>query len=90
MSIPFQYREEACYRFISSAFKLEDTVEWMMTQYKDDATIIHAKYPEKLCANTVHDGRQWRPAAAQRRRFRECLPPLCQRDRGPSARGIKG
>jgi hypothetical protein len=56
MSIPFQNREEACYRFISSGFKLEDTVVWMMTKYKDDPTISRTKYPEKLCANTITMG----------------------------------
>jgi hypothetical protein len=56
MSIPFQNREEACYRFISSGFKLEDTVAWMMKEWKDDPTISRAKYPEKLCANTITMG----------------------------------
>ena len=56
MSIPFQHREEACYRFISSGFKLEDTVAWMMNEYKENPTISRAKYPEKLCANTVTMG----------------------------------
>ena len=56
MSIPFQHREEACYRFISSGFKLEDTVAWMMKEHKDNPTVQRAKYPEKLCANTVTMG----------------------------------
>ena len=56
MSIPFQFREEACYRYISSGFKLEDTVKWMMESYNHDTTISRAKYPDKLCANTVTMG----------------------------------
>ena len=56
MSIPFQHREEACYRFINSGFKLDDTVNWMMDQFKEDPTISRAKYPEALCANTVTMG----------------------------------
>ena len=56
MSIPFQHREEACYRFIRSGFKLEDTVAWMMKEWQDDPTISRAKYPEKLCANTISMG----------------------------------
>ena len=56
MSIPFQYREEACYRFIASGFKLEESVAWMMQAWKDDPTITRAKYPEILCANTVTMG----------------------------------
>ncbi len=56
MSIPFQHREEACYLFISSGFKLEDTVEWMMREWADNPTLQRAKFPEKLCANTVTMG----------------------------------
>ena len=56
MSIPFQFREEACYRFINSGFKLEETVSWMMDTYNHDTTISRAKYPDKLCANTVTMG----------------------------------
>ena len=53
-SIPVEHREEACYRFISSGIKLEQTVAWMMKEYAD--TISRAKYPEKLCINTVTMG----------------------------------
>ena len=56
MSIPFEHREEACYRFISSGFKLEETTAWMLKEYADNPTITRSKYPEKLCANTVTMG----------------------------------
>ena len=56
MSIPFQHREEACYQFIVSGFDLEDTVAWMMKEYREDPTISRAKFPETLCANTVTMG----------------------------------
>ena len=56
MSIPFQSREEACYRFIASGFKLEETVAWMMREWKNEPTVARAKYPEALLANTVTMG----------------------------------
>ena len=56
MSVPFQDREEAAYRFITSGFKLEDTVDWMMQEFKDNPTIARSKHPKTLCANTVTMG----------------------------------
>lgn len=56
MSVPFQAREQACHRFISSGFKLEETVQWMMREFREDPTIQRSKYPEKLCANIITMG----------------------------------
>ena len=56
MSMPFQYREESCYRFMSSGFNLEETVAWMMTEYWDDPTISRASNAERLCANILTMG----------------------------------
>ncbi len=56
MSIPFEHREEACYRFISSGFKLEETVAWCMKEWADNPTLQRAKFPDKLCANTITMG----------------------------------
>ena len=94
MSVPFQHREEACYRFISSGFKLEVTVAWMMAQYKDDDTIRRAKYPQKLCANIITmgsngDQRQLNVAAfgnAYRRYASETEAQLTEASRAEAAR----
>ena len=65
MSMPFQHLEEACYRFISSGFKLENAVAWTMMEFEDDLrTINRAKYPEKPCANMINAEWQWRSEAA--------------------------
>ena len=55
-SIPFEYREEACYRFITSGFKQQETVDWMLKTFKDEPTITRSKYPADLCAKTITTG----------------------------------
>ena len=56
MSMSIPRRQDACLHFIHNGFDADQTIAWMLTEYREEPTVLRAKHPEKLCRNIITMG----------------------------------